>query len=288
MLIPYFFTSMKRLIFLILLTPVVFAAANLNVKTVDYDKIYSNSVSEIIFSLENTGDETAYLTNNTLSGFNFYTINFAPETIPSGSESEVVFHVKLDCEARGNFYDFFANFSYFDSSNNYITNSSLYSVMVDSPFQLNILQPSDINSLVGIRTDEVDKLLYSLSNNGLNSLNFNVTVSHDDSVFSKILTPIKQYSSTNIENEVFTIQPFESYLFSHSLIPIMSGQTGSYTVIIQDSSCSFNKEIININYQIISSTEGPGFNILIADETNIIIFLIGLIVLIFFYKRELN
>ena len=82
------------------------------------------------------------------------------------------------------------------------------------------------------------------------------------------------------------MQPEDSFLFSHSLIPIRSGVYGSYSIVIEDESCEYNKEIIVLDYRIISETEGPGFDLVIADESNIISIIITICLCLFFYHQN--
>ncbi|MBN1923623.1 MAG: hypothetical protein JW791_02590 [Nanoarchaeota archaeon] len=279
---------MKKLFLLLFLLPIAFGAANINVDSASYTYVYSNSLSRITFTLVNNGDEAAYLTNKTLNGFSNYNIYFSPDSIPAGSSAEVIFEVSIGCEPRDNLYEFFANFTYDDSSGTKIANSTLYTILTASPLIVEISSPEDINTIIGIQTDDVGKLLYSVSNNGFQTLNFNVSVNYEESIFSEIITSKGDYSTSHISNEVFHLQPGEDIIFSHSLIPVMSGASGFYTVYLTDEECVYNRVIINFNYEVFSSSRG-GFNIIVADESNyLIIFLSIVFISLLFYRRRIN
>ncbi len=277
---------MKRLLLLLLFFSSAFSSATLEVTSVDYSYIYSNSLSHITFNLENTGDEIAVLTNTTMTGFPSYIVYFSPESIPVGVEAEVIFEVSTPCEARGNNYVFVGNFTYEDSADTWIANSTFQTILVASPLSLEITEPADTDSSFGIQTSDIRKLLYTVSNNGLSELSFNISITYDDSIFSKVITPLREYSTSLIQEEVFSLQPSEDIVFSHSLIPVLSGSTGNYLVILTDENCDFNKEIINLEYTIFSSNQGPVFNIIVADEMNIIILIMGLLLTSFILIKK--
>lgn len=279
---------MKKIFLLFILMALfscAFATATLEVNSINYN-LYSNSLSRITFNLENTGDETATIVYNNLTGFENYIIHSYPETITVGDTQAVVFYTNVPCEIKGAPISFFANFTYSDSLSTYVLDSEVQNGVVETSVNVSVISPDDINTIQAIEMDESFKLSYLLSNNGFDSLTINLSVVQPDSVYSRILSSTGEYSSNDIDNELFTFQPSESYLFSHTLIPVVSGVAGDYIVSITDSECSYNSEILRVNYQTITSTPGPGFDLIVADEGNIFIIFIIIISVIYYQSKS--
>jgi len=261
--------------------------STISITGVNYTNLYSDSQTLITFNLRNTGDFDVTIKESNITGFTNYNIYYAPSIIKARDVSSVIFQVSTGCVPKDENYDFFANFSYNNAYDDLTVGSSLYSITSSSPFALNISEPDDINNLLAIRMDQTEKLLYTLKNNANNDITFNVTVASDNSIYSKVITPKGTFSTNLIDDEDFTIKPGESLVFSHSLTPISSGQSGTYTVTLQDEACAYNREIMLLHYQTVSLTNNF-LDILVADESDILAIFITIIMACFFFYKSIN
>ncbi len=263
---------MKRALFLLLIFDIGFAASNLIVEDVDYSNLYSDSYSRIAFKVTNNGDETATVLNATLP-FSSYYISFIPDTISPSESVDIVFMVFDSCEPRGNSYPLFMNLSYQDSSGLKQLDSSVYTIVVESPLNISILFPDSIDNSIGIPIDSKYRLTYLVENLGYYNKNISIILSHPNSIYSVIYTSFDRYVGQSISNTTFLERPKESILFSHLLMPIVSGESGTYSITVKDNDCSYNNQIINLRYSIVSSVNRGGFNIIFADEPLVFAFL---------------
>ncbi len=262
---------MKRTLFLLLIFNVGFAASNLVVDAVDYSNLYSDSYSKIVFTLTNTGDEDATLINATLP-FSSYYISFMPDTISPSESSDIVFMVFDDCEPKGNVYSFFMNLSYSDSIGVKELDSSVNTIVVESPINISLIYPNSVDNTIGIPIDSKYRLTYIVENSGYSDKNISIIISHPDSIYSIIYSSFDRYIDQSISNSSFLANPGETILFSHVLFPVISGESGIYSITVKDNDCSYNDQIVNLKYNIVSSVNRGGFNIVFADEPIFFVF----------------
>jgi hypothetical protein len=279
---------MKKLLVvltLFLCTSAVFSASNLEILNTDYS-FFSGGTSMLTFLLNNTGDESASLILSELTGLS-YSIYSAPNTIRVNSPELVVFEVVSLCASKGTSINFFANFTYQDSSGTKKLNSTLYTGTLNSLLNVTLITPAALSGTIGLESKEATKLSYRVFNPSRSDLTFNINASTDNSIYSKVLSFLGEYTPNALKSINFTLRPGESYVFSHYIRSSMSGLSGVYSVTLSDALCSYNKEYLIMNYQTITSLPGPGFNIAVADETSIVsVAIFGLLLLFFSFKAK--
>lgn len=274
-------------VLLLLCLSLAFSASNLEINSVDYNSLYSSSNSLITFTIENTGDEDAILVLSELNGFN-YNLHSAPNIIAPDETDTVIFSAAIPCMVKESTIPFFANFTYTDSEGDKKLNSTIYEGIVKSPVDVTLLSPNSLSSSSALQSAEPFKLSYKLLNPSIQPLSIIINVSSPNSIYSKILSFTGEYSPRTIKDAVFVLQPGESYIFSHTIRSTVSGEAGSYVVTISNAGCVYNKEYLILNYQTITSIPGPGFNIAIADEGNLLFLLVSVLFIVYSYLKVLS
>ncbi|VVB75834.1 Uncharacterised protein [Candidatus Tiddalikarchaeum anstoanum] len=277
-----------RLIFfiltLLLSVNIIFAVSSLEIQSLNYD-LYSDSVSALTVYLSNTGDTDAVLMSSELFGFNNYNIYSSPRVIPHGTTEQVIFHVSVPCLVKGSAIFFSANFTYSDSAGLKTLNSTTYEGIVKNGVSVSLISPTSLDTLQSIESTKFLKLSYLVDNPSIILSDITINVTTDTSVYSDILSFTGEYSTQSIKNELFSLQPGQSYVFTHILRSTISGSSGEYVVTVSDNSCEFNREYLILKYQTITSTLGPGFNIQVADEGNYLFLFIPIFFALYCQKR---
>lgn len=252
--------------------------ANLEIQSINYTNIYSNSLSEINIYVKNNGNGVGIINGVNFTGLNINSIDYNPNIWP-GQEGLITVKTFNPCSIEGIVNNFNFTIYYADTQSKNLQ-STYYEILTANPLSLIFLSNHEAYSVLQLSPSIEEKIQYFVKNNGLSNINLSVNIEQSSSIFSKVITFTGEYYPSEINLMTFNLAPSGQLFFSNQLYPIMSGQSGQYDEIIQDNNCEHNKLTLNYNYNIVSQTS-TGIKVMVADETNIFELIFSLIRQIF-------
>ncbi|MFA5333240.1 MAG: hypothetical protein WC376_01965 [Candidatus Nanoarchaeia archaeon] len=260
---------MKKLLFIILIIFSInqsFSSAALELQRVNYSNFYSNSLSEIKIYAKNNGDSAGTISGINFTGTSINSIDYIPTILP-GQEGLITIKTFTPCSIEGIVHYF--NFTiYYSDSEPKSLESAEYEILTANPLSLVFLSNHQAYSILQLSPNTEDKIEYFVKNNGLSSINLSITIMQSSSIFSKITMFNGEYYPSEITLMNFDLAPSSQIFFSNHLYPIISGQSGQYSQILQDNECEYNKLSLSYNYNIASQTS-TGIKVMVADESSI-------------------
>ena len=267
---------MKKLlsiIFLLFSIGSSFSSAAFELQRVNYSNFYSNSLSEIKIYAKNNGDSAGTISGINFTGISINSIDYNPNILP-GQEGLIAIKTFIPCSIEGIVHNF--NFTiYYSDSEPKSLESSEYEILTANPLSFVFLSNHQAYSILQLSPGTEDKIEYFVKNKGLSSINLSIAIVQSSSIFSKITMFSGEYYPSEISKMNFNLAPSSQIFFSNHLYPIISGQSGQYSQILQDNECEHNKLSLSYNYNIASQTI-TGIKVMVADEFSIFDIIFGL------------
>jgi len=265
-----------------------FLPANFELSKVEYENLYSNSISEIKVYVRNAGNGSGVINSVNVSGLSVTSISYNP-TLASGQEELITIKAFSPCQVEGIVNNFNFTINYYDGASKTLE-SSVYEILTNNPLSIDFVSNHVETSFLRLMIDSSERIQYFIKNNGFSAINFSATIAQPNTIFSMIKMYNGEYYPSEVNSMTFNLLGNSQLFFSNQLYPIISGASGQYSKTIQDLSCEHNKVVLTYNFDIYSSS-GSGIDVMVADESiNMILSIFGLIFILdkFLIKKKSN
>ncbi|MBD3312563.1 hypothetical protein GF352_03885, partial [archaeon] len=205
-----------------------------------YDEGYVTSTYQPEFLIKNTGNETICFSNieftNTTMSYTPSASN--PECVEPGNSGLFSFDFGgFRCEDLDQQHDFVVNFTFSRTGGEEDYLVRYISFRVLSPLDIASIEPS-IGESLPVPVNDFNNFLLTLSNKGSEVIDYTVDVETDQEVLLLFKTPESGYSTNELEQEEFKLQPGSSTVYQVKVVALSEGEKSVDISFLNSGPCT--------------------------------------------------
>ncbi|MBR9677712.1 MAG: hypothetical protein GOU97_00215 [Nanoarchaeota archaeon] len=238
---------------------VVVQQANLSFDMASVEQAFLGEQFQPELYLTNVGDGDALITSSELvwtSNQKGYVSVSSPQVIPPGYTSRFSFIVdKSSCVDFSTNQTFRFNITYSnatDDTANFL--SSLYWHNISSPLSIRSLSV-DTNQVFPVSMRGLDRFTFLFRNDGVDEIDYSLSVSHPVSVFPEIVTSTGIFQPADLPGQSFSISGLDKQVFGVILYPITPYGPSPFELNLT-TSCGNTSQTIGFSLEVVSEQAG--------------------------------
>ncbi len=213
----------------------------------NYENSYVENSYVQEFYIKNTGSSSIEILNASILNISlkYYPDKENPVVIPAGSTGVLKYYFgEFTCQDFGKTFYPIVNITY-KEGDSVETIIRYLSFFVSSPLDIKSTTPSIDKSIVA-PLNRATNVLITLSNNGDSQINYNVSLNSSSDVMLFLEYNGKSYSSVELRNKIFTIQPKSSVIYKLKIIPSSIGEKKINLSFVSVDGCENITDFIQI------------------------------------------